>query len=48
MGRETYMRADLLIAELKAIGSKEKIGDYTRFFKTEPYLKFIKIWNLLK
>jgi 3-methyladenine DNA glycosylase AlkD len=36
MGRETYMRADLLIAELKAIGSKEKIGDYTRFFKTGP------------
>jgi 3-methyladenine DNA glycosylase AlkD len=30
------MSADLLIAELKAIGSKEKIADFTRFFKTEP------------
>jgi hypothetical protein len=30
------MSADLLIAELKAIGSKEKIADFTRFFKTQP------------
>jgi len=30
------MSADLLIAELKAIGSKEKIADFTRYFKTEP------------
>lgn len=30
------MSADLLIAELKAIGSKDKIADFTRYFKTEP------------
>ena len=30
------MNADLLIAELKTIGSKEKIADFARYFKTEP------------